>query len=64
MKIVSFQVNNYRSYKDTYNELEINNDISVIVGQNNVGKTNILRAIFLFFNHYCCFVNKFISTLF
>ena len=50
MKIVSFQVNNYRSYKDTYNELEINNDISVIVGQNNVGKTNILRAIFLFFN--------------
>lgn len=50
MEIVSFQINNYRSYKDTCNELEINKDISVIVGQNNVGKTNILRAIFLFFN--------------
>ncbi|MGF0040275.1 ATP-dependent nuclease [Peptoniphilaceae bacterium SGI.131] len=50
MKIVSFEINNYRSYKNSDNQIEINKDISVLVGQNNVGKTNILRAIFLFFN--------------
>ena len=41
---------NFRSFKNKGNILNNINKITVFVGKNNVGKTNVLRAIYLFFN--------------
>lgn len=43
MKLVSFKVSNYRSINDTF-ALKMN-DYTVIVGPNNSGKSNLLRAL-------------------
>jgi predicted ATP-dependent endonuclease of OLD family len=43
MKLVSFTVNNYRSITSA-NKIEIS-DITILVGKNNEGKSNLLRAI-------------------
>ncbi len=50
IKIQNITIANYRSFKDKGNTLNNLNDINVMVGKNNVGKTNVLRAIYLFFN--------------
>ena len=50
IKIVGIKIANYRSFKDRDNEIKELNFINIIVGKNNVGKTNVLRAIYLFFN--------------
>ena len=43
MKLVSFTINNYRSITSA-NKIEIS-DITILVGKNNEGKSNLLRAI-------------------
>ena len=49
-KFLSFQVKRFRSLKDV--TLPICQDApTVICGENNIGKTNFLRALNLFFNH-------------
>lgn len=50
LKIEEIKIANYRSYKENGNEITNLSKINVMVGKNNVGKTNLLRAIYLFFN--------------
>ena len=50
IKIHEITISNFRSFKSTGNKLGKLNSINVMVGKNNVGKTNVLRAIYLFFN--------------
>ena len=46
MKLINVLIHNIRSIKDV--ELNVN-DYSLIVGENNVGKTNILYSLRLFY---------------
>jgi predicted ATP-dependent endonuclease of OLD family len=49
-QFLSFQVKRFRSLMDV--TLDISQDYpTVICGENNIGKTNFLRALNLFFNH-------------
>ena len=48
--INSVTILNYRSFRSLGNRLTNLQSINVLVGKNNVGKTNVLRAIYLFFN--------------
>lgn len=50
IKINKIKIANFRSFKNEGNILDSLSGINVFVGKNNVGKTNILRAIYLFFN--------------
>lgn len=50
IRIENLTIANYRSYKDQGNKVDKLKKINVLVGKNNVGKTNALRAIYLFFN--------------
>lgn len=50
IKVTGIEIRNFRSYKDRENIVTGINDLNIVVGKNNVGKTNILRAIYLFFN--------------
>ncbi len=50
IRLENITIANYRSFKDTGNKLDRLQQINVMVGKNNVGKTNVLRAIYLFFN--------------
>ncbi|EJQ9993023.1 MULTISPECIES: ATP-dependent nuclease [Vibrio harveyi group] len=43
MYISSIDISNYRSFRSQ--KIEFKNDINVIVGHNNAGKTNLLRAL-------------------
>ncbi|MCE9653553.1 MAG: ATP-dependent endonuclease [Nitrosarchaeum sp.] len=47
MKIQTIQISNYNSIKDVKINVE---DMLNLVGQNNAGKSNILKAVDLFFN--------------
>ena len=48
MKIDSMKIKNFRGYKD---ETEIKlNDLTVLVGKNDIGKSTILEALDIFFN--------------
>ena len=49
INISEIKIANYRSFKDKGNKISKMNNINVLVGKNNVGKTNVLRAIYLFF---------------
>ena len=49
IKIEKIEISNYRSFKDKSCITNLS-DINIMVGKNNVGKTNLLRAIYLFFN--------------
>lgn len=49
-KFTAFQVKRYRSLLDVKMEISENNPV-VICGENNIGKTNFLRAMNVFFNH-------------
>ncbi len=40
---------NYKTIKDI--EVDINEDISLIIGKNNIGKSNVLKAVELFFKN-------------
>ena len=50
MKFKKFVVKNYRSLLDVEISLDNSSPIS-ICGENNIGKTNLLRALNVFFNH-------------
>lgn len=43
MYISSIDISNYRSFRSQ--NVQFKNDINVIVGHNNAGKTNLLRAL-------------------
>lgn len=48
MKIHSIKIRNFRSYK---NEIEIElNNLTALVGKNDIGKSTILEALDIFFN--------------
>lgn len=48
MKITSMKINNFRGYN---REINIKfDDLTVIVGKNDVGKSTILEALDIFFN--------------
>ena len=48
MKIESLKLKNFRGYKE---EIEIKfDDLTVLVGKNDVGKSTILEALDIFFN--------------
>lgn len=49
MKIKTLKLRNFRSYKD---EVDIDfNDLTVLVGKNDIGKSTILEALDIFFNN-------------
>lgn len=50
IKIENIQIKRYRSISDLTLNIDETYNIATICGQNNVGKTNVLRAISLFFN--------------
>ncbi|MBN2879291.1 MAG: AAA family ATPase [Clostridia bacterium] len=52
IKIKDIKIANFRSFKNTENVLSKINKINVLVGKNNTGKTNVLRAVYMFFNPY------------
>lgn len=68
MSIAKLVIRNFRSIVSFEHEMR---DLNIFVGQNDEGKSNILRALNLFFNHdkpdgykldwsrdYCCFATK------
>ncbi|NMC98791.1 MAG: ATP-binding protein [Bacteroidales bacterium] len=50
IRIESIHIKRFRSINDLTLNIDSNYNIITICGQNNVGKTNVLRAISLFFN--------------
>lgn len=50
IRIENIQIKRYRSINDLTLKIDETYNIVTICGQNNVGKTNVLRAISLFFN--------------
>lgn len=49
-QLAEFRVNNYRSISEIKLKTDDNDNLTIICGSNNVGKTNFLRALNLFFN--------------
>lgn len=43
MEISNIKIKNYRNFKD--NEIEFNSKVNVIIGHNNAGKTNLIKAL-------------------
>jgi len=50
LKILNVRIQRFRSVMDLSFDVNSNSGIITICGQNNVGKTNVLRAINIFFN--------------
>lgn len=50
VKMQKIHIKRYRSILDLTINVNTNNNFITICGENNTGKTNILRAIDLFFN--------------
>lgn len=49
MKLVKVKIKNFRSYQ---NEIELNfNEITTLIGKNDIGKSTILEALEIFFNN-------------
>ena len=48
MYISQLKINNYRSFKEA--TVELNDGINVIIGSNNSGKSNLLRALSILFD--------------
>lgn len=48
MYISKIELNNYRNFKSNY--IEFNEGVNVIIGHNNAGKSNLLRAMALIFS--------------
>ena len=60
ISITNVRVSNFRSFKEVKNTISNLSEINVMVGKNNVGKTNLLRAVFLFFHPdtYDCDIDR------
>ena len=54
MKIKRLKVVNFKKFK--YQDFEFNDDVNIIVGDNNSGKSSILEAIDIVLN--CCYRGK------
>lgn len=51
IQFTSFHISRYRSLMDV--KIEINDQSPIVIcGENNIGKTNFLRALNVFFNHF------------
>ena len=50
MKITQFTIGNYKSFKDGKNRIYEANDINFIYGENNSGKSNVLKFLKLIFD--------------
>ncbi len=50
MKLYKIQISNFRSIRDRVELREFDHKLFTFVGANNLGKSNILRALNLFFN--------------
>jgi predicted ATP-dependent endonuclease of OLD family len=50
MKITKIEIKRFRSILDLKLDLNLNNNFSTICGANNSGKTNVLKALNIFFN--------------
>lgn len=50
IRLEEITIANFRSFKDKCNKVDDLKKINVMVGKNNVGKTNVLRAIYMFFH--------------
>ncbi|TYP47425.1 ATP-dependent nuclease [Thermosediminibacter litoriperuensis] len=50
MYISKLRIKNYRCFRDV--EIEFNEGLNVIIGENNTGKTAIMKALQYVFNHY------------
>jgi len=48
MYISKIKIHNYRNFKDL--EIDYNDGINIIIGHNNAGKSNLLRALSIFFD--------------
>ena len=48
MYISKIHIKNYRTYDDL--EIKFNDRINIIIGHNNAGKSNLIKAISLFFD--------------
>lgn len=48
MNLISVKLNNFRGYKDI--ELDLTENLHMIVGMNDIGKSSILEALDIFFN--------------
>jgi len=48
MFISKIKIKNFRNFPDT--SIEFNDGVNVIIGHNNSGKTNLLKALSLIFN--------------
>ena len=55
MFIKIFQIKNFKPFKDI--TIHFNEDVNILVGENNTGKTSILEAIALWHE---CFAMKFL----
>lgn len=50
MKIKNIQINNFRSLKEV--QMDNVNDLTILIGGNSSGKSNLLDALFLFFDGF------------
>ena len=55
MYITNLNIKNLRNHSDT--DIEFCNGVNIITGQNGVGKTTILEALYI-----CCFSKSFQPT--
>ena len=58
MKIKSINIKRFRSINDLKLEIDTNHNFISICGPNNVGKTNVIRALNLFFNPHTYIFEK------
>ena len=59
MKFVEFTIKRFRSIRELKSNM-VENEPIIICGENNVGKTNILRALNIFFNYFNTSENLFV----
>lgn len=52
MRFESFRINNYKSYSDS-GELSLDPGFTIVVGQNDAGKTSLLEALSGKFSSHC-----------
>ena len=62
MKLKRIDIKRFRSINDLKLEIDLDNNFISICGPNNVGKTNVLRALNLFFNPDEYIFNKDMSS--
>lgn len=56
MKLVRVKVHNFRGYNDA--EVNIDDQMTTIIGKNDVGKSTIVDALEIFFNNFVVKIDK------